>query len=238
VSRNAWIIFGVICLALFSGLIVLSGLGKIDVSKVNENAILSATKNSGNIADHVFGNKDAKVTLIEYGDFQCPGCGAAHPIVQPLSEKYKDKLAFVFRNFPLTNIHPNARFAAAAVETAGLMGKYWEMHNLVYDNQNDWSDASDSDRTGFFASYASQIGLNKNTFLDMLDSASSRINQKISFDQALGRKINVEGTPTFILDGRQLSSSEFGDQASFEKALTSEFKKKGVDISKETASKK
>src|SRR4051812_16240717 len=117
-SGKGWIIFGAICVVLFGGLVFWSGRDRVDVSSVDTNKIQPASSDSGNIGDHVFGNKDAKVVLMEYGDFQCPGCGSAHPTVKALSEKYKDQLAFVFRNFPLTSIHPNARAAAAAVETA------------------------------------------------------------------------------------------------------------------------
>ena len=135
-TGKTWIIFVAVVVVLFGGLIIWSQKDKLDVAKVNTSKIQPATVQSGNIADHVFGNKNAKVVLIEYGDYQCPGCGSVYPTVKTVTEKYKDNLAFVFRNFPLTNIHPNARAAAAAAETAGLMGKYWEMHDILYENQS------------------------------------------------------------------------------------------------------
>jgi protein-disulfide isomerase len=219
---------------LFGGLVVWSGRNRIDVSHINEEAILSASKKSGNIADHVFGKQDSKVRLIEYGDFQCPGCGAAHPRVKTLMDKYQDKMAFVFRNYPLTNLHPNARAAAAAVEAAGLLGKYWPMHNLVFDNQSQWSDASADARTDFFAGYAQQVGLSRAKFLSLLNDKSARLNQKISFDQALGRKLKITGTPTFYLNGKQLTENQFGTDDAFDKTITDALARNGIKVDTET----
>lgn len=229
-SGKGWLIFGAICVVLFGGLVFYSGRDRIDVSNIDTSKIQSATAASGNIGDHVFGNKDAKVVLIEYGDFQCPGCGSAHPTVKALTEKYKDQLAFVFRNFPLTSIHPNARAAAAAAETAGLHDKYWQMHNALYESQDQWSNVTSDARSNQFASYAEQVGLNKKAFLADLADKSSQINKKINFDIALGRKTNVSGTPTFYLDGKKLSDDKYNGEAAFEKTLLAEFEKQGVDV--------
>jgi protein-disulfide isomerase len=229
-SSKTWIIFVAICVIVFGGLVFYSGRDRIDVSKVETNAFQSPTTSSGNIGDHVFGNKDAKVVLVEYGDFQCPGCGSAYPIVKSLSEKYKDQMAFVFRNFPLTSIHPNARAAAAAVETAGKMDKYWQMHDLMYESQDAWSDASGNDRVNLFAGYAQQIGLNKSTFTSTLDDQSTSINKKINFDIALGRKLNISGTPTFYLDGKRLDAAAYNGQEAFEKTIQTALKAKGVTL--------
>jgi protein-disulfide isomerase len=140
--------------------------------------------------------------LVEYGDFQCPSCGGAHPQIKEVMDEYKGKVLFIFRNFPLTTIHPNARAAAAAVEAAGLQGKYWEMHNLVFENQNAWSNLTGNERTNQFVAYAQELKLDTTRFLS--DIAMDTINQKISFDQALGKKLNVNATPTFYLNGEQL----------------------------------
>lgn len=232
-STKSWTIFAVICVLLFGGLLIWSQRDRIDVSNVNTNDILSGRATSGNIGDHVDGNKDAKVVLIEYGDFQCPGCGKAHPIVKSVMEKYGSDVAFVFRNFPLTSIHPNARAAAAAAEAAGLEGgkeKYWQMHNRLYENQQEWQDASSSERTDLFASYAQAIGIDKTKFETLLSKSSSRINQKISFDQALGRKLDITGTPTFYLNGTQLTSEQFGTEEAFDAAIKAELEKQGVKL--------
>ena len=204
-SKKAWIVFSVIVVVLLGGLVYLSSKDKVDVSNVNEKSILGASEKNGNIADHVFGNKASKVILIEYGDFQCPGCGGAHPQIKAITEEYKDKIAFVFRNFPLTNIHPNAKAAAAAVEAAGFQGKYWQMHNIVFENQNDWKDATTDERDARFTSYAVAVGANKDRFVTDLTNAN--ISKKISFDQALGKKVDVTGTPTFFLNGSKLDET-------------------------------
>lgn len=229
-SSKGWIIFVAVCVVLFGGLVVWSGRDRVDVSGVDTNKIQKATEDSGNIGDHVFGNKDAKVVLIEYGDFQCPGCGSAHPIVKSLSEKYKDQLAFVFRNFPLTNIHPNARAAAAAAEVVGTNDKYWQMHNILFERQNEWSGASTAERGNLFADYAGLAGMDKADFKKQLSDKTSAVNKKINFDIALGRKLNVTGTPTFYLNGSKVADDKFSSEEAFEKLLLAEFKKKGVEI--------
>lgn len=230
-SGKTWIIFGVVCALLFGGLVLYSGRDRIDVSNVNTNEILAANENNGNIADHVYGNKDAKVVLIEYGDFQCPSCANAHPIVKELSEKYEDELAFVYRNFPLTNIHPNARAAAAAAEAAGKDGKYWDMHNAIFEAQDDWASASTDERGDLFASYAEELGISNDRFNALLTDNSASINRKINFDIALGRKLNVSGTPTFYLNGTKLDDEQTGSKDALEAALLAEFKKQGVKVS-------
>ena len=179
-SGKAWIIFIAVCVVLFGGLVLWSGRDRVDVSGVDTNKIQTAAVNSGNIADHIFGNKDSKVVLVEYGDFQCPGCGSVHPTVKALSEKYEGQLAFVFRNFPLTSIHPNARAAAATAEAAGKQGKYWEVHNTLFESQDEWSSASTNERGSLFAGYAEQAGLDKAAFTATLTDSSADINKKIN----------------------------------------------------------
>jgi len=201
VSKNAWIIFSTVCLVVLGGLIFLSNKDKVNVDNVTTGVVQAAATQSGNIGDHVFGNAKSKVVMIEYGDFQCPGCGSAYPIITPLTEKYKDQIAFIFRNFPLTQLHPNAMTAAAVAEAAGLQGKYWEMHNKLYENQSAWNSLSASTRVDFFVSYAQSLGLNTTTFKN--DLTGTAISQKIGYDQALGRKDGVTGTPTFFVDGKQ-----------------------------------
>src|SRR5699024_4048070 len=98
-------------------------------------SIIAASDKNGHIADHVRGNPDAKVVLVEYGDYQCPGCAGIAPALNTIADRYSEDLAFVFRNFPLSSIHPNAKVAAATAEAAGLQGKFWEMHDKLYQEQ-------------------------------------------------------------------------------------------------------
>lgn len=201
-SKNTWIVFIAIVFVMFGGLVFLSLKNNIDVSNITTNSIVPASSQSGGIGDHVLDTRDKKVILIEYGDFQCPGCGQAYQPIKIVTEKYKYKLTFIFRNFPITSLHPNARAAAAAAETAGLMGKYWQMHDKLYENQSAWENASGTDRTNLFAGYASDIGLDQTTFIKTLNDKNSEINKKINFDIALGKKDSVSGTPSFYLNGK------------------------------------
>lgn len=237
-STKGWIIFAAVCVVLFGGLIVWSGRDKIDVSNVDGNKVQPASESSGNIADHLFGNKEAKVVLFEYGDFQCPGCAGAHPTVKTVTEKYKDEVAFVFRNFPLTTIHPNARAAAAAVEAAGLHGKYWQMHDLMFERQSAWSNASINDRTSLFKQYAVDAGVDADKFTKTLTDKSAQINRKINFDTAIGRKQNANSTPTFFLNGKKLEANQFESEEALENTLTKALKDAGVDVSNKESDKK
>ena len=210
VNKIAWIIFSAAVVLILGGLVVYSRLSNpsANLDGVNSNGIIAANAETGNIADHVFGVTDSKAVLIEYGDFQCPSCGGAHPQIKELTEEYKGKMTFIFRNFPLTTIHPNARAAAGAVEAAGLQGKYWEMHNLVFESQSDWSTLDETQRLNSFAEYAVSLELDKDQFLK--DVASAEVNKKISFDQALGKKIGVNATPTFYFNGEKLDTETAG----------------------------
>lgn len=231
-SNKAWIIFAVVAIGLLSALVIVSGRGKVDVNSINTHSILSASEVSGNIADQVYGKADSKVVLIEYGDFQCPTCGTTHPIIRSLSEKYKDQMAFVFRNFPITNAHPNARAAAAAVESAGLQGKYWDMHNKLFESQQAWSSLSPNDRGGYFTNAAKELGLDTEKF--NTDMASANVTRKISFDQALGKKDNVSGTPTVFLNGQTVELSTLTDSTKLDELLKAEMKKQNIELPTET----
>lgn len=210
-SKKAWIIFAVIVIGLLTALVISSRNAKpsIDVSNVKQDQILPASPASGNIADQVFGNADSKVILVEYGDFQCPACGSAHPNIKAITEQYKNEIAFVFRNFPLSTIHPNARAGAGAAEAAGLQGKYWEMHNYLYENQDTWKNLTGTERTDAFVGFATILKLDTTKFTT--DLASETVGQKISFDQAIGKKLNVDATPTFYLNGVKLESDVVSD---------------------------
>lgn len=200
-SKRTWIIFTVIVVGIMATLIIASkgGSSKLDVSSVNANTTQTASSVNGNIADHTSGELDSKIVLIEYGDYQCPPCANAYPVVKQLIDKYSDKILFVFRNFPIPSSHPNAMAAAAAAEAAGLQGKYWEMHDKLYENQSEWSSANASNRTTLFTNYASQIGLNTDQFVK--DLSLSTIINKIDFDLAVGKSVGVKATPTFMLNG-------------------------------------
>lgn len=234
-SKKAWIIFAAVCIVLLGGLVYFSSKDRVNVDNLNANTVQKATEQSGNIAEHVYGRADSKVILIEYGDFQCPGCGAAFAPVKAVKEKYKEQLAFVFRNFPLASLHPNARAAAAAAEAAGLQDEYWEMHDKLYQGQKTWGTLPSNERTNFLASYAQELGLNVDRF--KADLAGTEINKKINFDQAIGKKVGVNSTPTFFLGGKKLDTI-FGqsggvDQELLDQAVAKALKEAGIELPKE-----
>jgi len=216
-----WAIFAGIFIIILGALILTKQNNDVDVSKVNENQAVTQ-KSETTIADHVFGNKDSKVTLIEYGDFQCPGCGGLHPSLKPVVEANKDNIAFIFRNFPLSSIHPNALAAASAAEAAGMQGKFWEMHDMLFENQNDWSNAKAEERSGIFEKYAKELGLNMNTFNKDIKSAA--VADKIKRDQALGKKADVSSTPTLVLNGKKLTQDQYSTQEELEKTIANAIK--------------
>ncbi|MEO5950591.1 MAG: thioredoxin domain-containing protein [Candidatus Saccharimonadales bacterium] len=232
-SKKTWIIFVAAVVVLFGGLIFLSNKSKIDVSQVDTNKINPASVQSGDIADHVFGKADSKVVVIEYGDFQCPTCGSVYPNMKTVTDKYKDQIAFVFRNFPITTIHPNARAAAAAVEAAGLQDKYWDMYNRLYQAQTQWSSLSATDRTSYFDAAAKDLGLNLDTF--NTDIASDKVNQKISYDQAVAKKINVTGTPTVYMNGKVVELDTLNDSGKLDSVVSAELTAKGIALPATTA---
>lgn len=227
-TKKTWIIFIVVCLVIFGGLIFSSRSKKIDVSKVDGNKVLTASQDSGNIGDHTFGKTDSKVVLVEYGDFQCPYCGRAFAGIKKVTEEYKDKIAFVFRNNPLPSLHPNAKSAAAAAEAAGLQGKYWEMHDELYTKQDAWSNLGTDERTKAFVDYAKTIGV-KDLDKFKTDMAAEGVNAKINYDLSLGQKAGVTGTPSFFLNGEKISddiadSVINGDGTKFREAIDKELK--------------
>ena len=222
-SKKTWIIFIVACIALLGGLVYLSRKDQVDVSGVNQGEVISANASNGNIADHTLGDRNSKNVLIEYGDFECPGCQSAYPKIKEVVDTYNDRLVFIFRNNPLTSIHPNARVGAAAAEAAGLQGKYWEMHDMLYEKQQTWSKASVDKRVDILIGYARDIGV-KDTDKFKTDMQSKRVNDKINFDLALGKKVPVSGTPTILINGKQIESTTWNDSNAFKKAVENELK--------------
>ncbi len=142
-----------------------------------------------------------KVTVVEFGDYQCPACAYAHPIIKQVLDKYKDNqnFTFIFRNFPLAQ-HSNALTSARAAEAAALQGKFWEMHDMIYEHQTEWENVRDP--YSIFESYAKTLGLKLSTFKN--DYESTAVGNTISADQKDGEKVGVTATPTFYVNGKKL----------------------------------
>lgn len=148
--------------------------------------------------DQALGNPSAPLTLVEYSDFQCPACGVMHPIVKQLREAFPRELQFIYRHFPLTEIHANAEVAARAVEAAGKQGKFWEMHDLLFETQDQWS--KDKTPEIFFSDLANILALDLKQFKE--DIASKEIARAVTRDTKSGQASRVVGTPTFFLNGQ------------------------------------
>ncbi len=166
--------------------------------------------------DWTKGGSDAKATLIEYTDFQCPACGAYYPIVNQLMEEFGDKLKVVIRHYPLIQIHKNALPAARAVEAAGRQGKFWEMYDLLFVNQAEWS-AADDPMKSIFSSYAGRAGLDMERFRQ--DMTDPTLDDKINADRETGNILKITGTPSFFLNGERLENPSGLEK--FKKALES-----------------
>jgi protein-disulfide isomerase len=156
-------------------------------------------------ADWSEGNKDAKVVVVEYGDFQCPACGIYYPTVKRLISEYGDRVLFVFREFPLYQVHDDAGIAAQAAEAAGLQGKFWEMHDLLYEKQGEWSllPFGLGLRT-YFGNLATSIGLELNKFNADIDSTV--VKNKISRDIEGANAAGVAHTPTFFINNKGIDN--------------------------------
>jgi len=148
--------------------------------------------------DHVSGNADALITLVEYGDYQCPYCGMAHPIVKELQRELGDSLRLVFRNMPLANVHPHAEAAAEAAEAVAEQGHFWEMHHLLYENQTNLGDAA-------LARYAAQAGADEGAFTAALNGGAPR--KKVQRDLESALRSGANGTPTFFINGERYDGS-------------------------------
>lgn len=157
--------------------------------------------------------KGAKVTAVEFGDYQCPACALAEPTWEQLMQEYKDRVNFVFRNFPLPQ-HNNAEISAEAAEAAGEQGKFWEMHNKIYAAQKEWETSTNS--LSLFISYAQAIGLDVNKF--KADVEAKKFSAKIQRDIADGNTVGVTGTPTFYVNGEKVPNYE-NLKAAIDKAL-------------------
>lgn len=164
------------------------------------NTPISAPADPGSQPPHALGPPNAPVTLEEFGDFECPPCGLLHPILVQMHKEFGDKLRIIFREFPLVPNHQHALAAASAAEAAGLQGKFWEMHDLIYENQKTWHEAFDV--RPIFEGYAKEIGIDVERYKQ--DINSEAVAQRIFQDGKRGHSLNVKGTPTVFLNGREV----------------------------------
>jgi protein-disulfide isomerase len=192
--KNPWIILTVITVVLFGSAIVYS-------KNANEKNNQGVT-----VVDHIKGNKDATVTLTEFSDFQCPACASFQPVVSELMAQYGDNLKFEYKHFPLP-IHNYTQQAAVAAEAASQQGKFFEFHDKLFQNQQEWS--SSATPQVFFAQYAEELGLDVEKF--KMHQNSSVLRDEVRKDLAEARELGLTGTPTFFLNGERMQFETFED---------------------------
>lgn len=158
---------------------------------------MSTLKPSVNSHDHQVGDENALVTLVEFGDFECPHCGHAHPLLKQLIHKMGSQLHFVFRHFPLQESHPHAFAAALASEAAARQGKFWQMHDLIFEHQNNLG-------TALFLQLARRLNLDEHQFQN--DLQNEALFSKVEMDFESGVRSGVNGTPSFFLNNHKLST--------------------------------
>lgn len=199
-SREAKILTAILVAVVGAmvGLFVLtgSGSGPAETQKVDSSKL---------VRDNSHKTGSGAVTVVEFGDFQCPSCAIAQPTIQKIKQEYGDKITFVFRNFPLP-MHQNAEVSAKAAEAAGAQGKYWEMNDKLFAAQQEWSELPDPKET--FVKYATELGVAdlerfKREIAD--DTYTSFINQ----DKSDGEAVGVQGTPTFFVNGQKAADFKY-----------------------------
>jgi len=197
-TKEAKIIFSVALLAIV-GMIFLIGFSPKGTIPTNIDVSLLVRETS-----HMTGKIGAKVTIVEFGDYQCPACGALYPVLKQVIDAYgkNPDFNFVFRNFPLSQ-HKNALVAAEAAEAAGAQGKFWEMEGLLYENQNEWSESDNV--ISIFTGYTEKLKLDKNKFKN--DVENNKYDSLIQADKSDGNTLNVSWTPSIYINGELQQST-------------------------------
>lgn len=199
--------FWAILIVIFAGMIAIFFLAGGKAPDDTGEFVYSENLTDIQSFDYVSGNPNVG-TIIEYGDFECPACRNLYPVLQQLKQEYGEDLQFVFRHMPLTQIHRNALAAHKAAEAAGRQGKFFEMHDWLYENQESWNGPSQADPVGVDVSRANELfrGQAEALGLDMAqydsDLESLSVNSRINADKDSGDQLGITGTPTFIVNGQ------------------------------------
>lgn len=196
-TQEVKVILGIVVtsvLLIVGAAVLLGNMGApsspIDTTKVDQKLLLGSKR-------HATGSATPKVVIVEFGDYQCPACAMAHPMVKNILGAMAD-VEFVFRNYPLA-MHPNAKLAAEAAEAAGAQGKFWEMYNKIFETQKNWSNKSNDDALAMFTEYAKGLALNVEQF--QKEVLENKYKDIISADQNDGNLAGVNSTPTFYING-------------------------------------
>lgn len=202
-----WGLFALAVLGMLFGMIKAASYNSV---KEKTSSILTDFIKEG---DWVRGNKDATVVITEYSDFQCPACAFYYNYIKRAHEDFGGKIAVVYRHFPLRNIHANADTASLSAEAAGEQNKFWEMHDVIFENQKNWE--NDKNAKDVFIGYATDLGLNAEQFKKDLDS--KELKQKIETDYQSGVTAGVNHTPTIFLNGVEIQN--FRDYEEFKQII-------------------
>jgi protein-disulfide isomerase len=216
-------------LAILGGIIVILGaFFVINQNSSNNKSASQSTNSTAQATNNVMGENAKGVTLVEYGDYQCPVCGLYYQTTKSVVDKLKSDIKFQFRNLPITQLHPNAFAAARAAQAAAVQGKFWEMHDQLYTNQSSW--ASSTAPLAFFKTYAKAIGLDMTKFEK--DYSSTATNDAINADIAEFNKTGEQvATPTFFINGKVVNlkdlvgSNQFPSEDKFVAVINAEIAK-------------
>ena len=203
------IIIGVLAAALLTAWYLKRSTGETSSGRPPDKPVAKSPTGAvklGADPPHVLGTENAPVMLEEFGDFECPPCGLLHPLLKAMKAEFGARLVIVFREFPMASLHPHAMEAARAAEAAGLQGKFWEMHDVLYENQKTWHEAGDV--KSLFEGYATRVSLDLDRFNQ--DITSAAVNQRILLDRERGAWIGVNSTPTVFLNGREVPFESLG----------------------------
>ena len=208
-KRKAKRLYRHIALWLFAIFVIGAGIfGMVKLaSRSPQDGGSAVTVDAVSAEDWLKGNRDAQVVLIEYSDFQCPACAFYYPLLKNLTEEFGDKIAMVYRHFPLPN-HQNAKPAAYAAEAAGRQGKFWEMHDMIFENQEEWQCKRSADEV--FLTYAKTLNLDEDQF--KADFASREIKEKVDNAYRNATGLGLNSTPTFFLNGTKIANPRNYDE--------------------------
>ncbi|MBR3172854.1 thioredoxin domain-containing protein [Candidatus Saccharibacteria bacterium] len=195
-------------------------------------SIIGPTKDNGNIGDHVKGSSEAPVLIFEYADYQCPGCASINTKINKVIDQLDGKLAVVYRSF-LLSYHQNGTAAASAAEAAGLQGYWKPFADKLFAEQADWENATASERTEIFNKYFEEVSDGKGDLEKFnADMASENVSKKINFDMGIGKRVDVQGTPAFYVDGQLISWGSEGSVTVNGKTISWDSARSGDDFAK------
>lgn len=213
-SNKSLLLWGSVILGIIALIALLAMFGN-STSTISDTTLSTKV----NETDHTKGAEYPKITIVEYSDFQCPGCAKSYPMVKQLVEAFPDDVRLIYRHYPLRSIHANAQLSAQASEAGGAQGKFWDMHDMLFNTQSQWSDLDDP--TDFFVSLADSLGLDTEKF--KMDLTNKTIVSRVDNDFYEANAMKLTGTPSFFLNGLLIDHP--GSYAGFKSLIEAELSK-------------